>query len=267
MTTMAMARPVTTSQFGVLTAVSVALLAMTLVWALGEARMVEGQAAWVKPAKFALSFVVFFGTLAWVEARLSPRWRESALIRVVVVVMTAAFVGEMGWMILMAAEGQGSHFNFSTPLHATMYSLMGLGAFLLVLGVAVIGGVVLRDGDGRFSPAMRVAVGWGFVLTFGLTLVTAFTMGSVGRHVGLHPEGGAVIPLFGWSGVVGDLRPAHFLALHAMQAIPVAVWALRGRGGLRAVWVTMGLWSALTLALYAQAMAGLPLVPLSGSAG
>jgi hypothetical protein len=76
-------------------------------------------------------------------------------------------------------------------------------------------------------------------------------------------DGGAVIPLFGWSAVVGDLRPAHFLALHAMQVLPLAAWALRGRGGVGAVWVAGGLWTALTLAVFAQALAGLPLVALS----
>ncbi len=253
------------SRFGVLTAVSVALLAMYGVWATGETRIVEGQEAWVKPAKFALSFVVLFGTLAWVESRLSPAWRDSAVLRMTAAVMAVAMFGEMAWMTLMAADGQGSHFNFATPFHEMMYSLMGLGAFLLVLGVAVVGVVVLRDGGVRFSPAMRVAVGWGFVVTLVLTLITAFTMGALGRHVGVHPEGGAVIPLFGWSAVVGDLRPAHFLALHTMQAVPVAALALQGRGGERAVWIMMAAWSALTLAVYAQAMAGLPLLSLGGA--
>ncbi len=262
MTAMVMARPGEVSRFGVLTAVSVALLAMTLVWAAGETRMVEAQAAWAKPAKFALSFVAFFGTLAWVEARLSPAWRGSVLLRLVAGVMAVAMVGEMAWMTLMAASGQGSHFNFATPLHETMYSLMGLGAFLLVLGVAVVGVVVLRDRGARFSPALRVAVGWGFVLTFGLTVITAFTMGSIGRHVGLHPEGGAVIPLFGWSAVVGDLRPAHFMALHAMQVLPLVALALRERGGVAAVWAAGAIWTALTLAVFAQALAGLPLIAL-----
>jgi hypothetical protein len=259
MTAMVMARPGEVSRFGVLTAVSVAVLAR----ALFEGRMVEGQAAWVKPAKFALSFVVFFGTLALVEARLSPAWRESILLRVVAGVTAVAMIGEMAWMTLMAAQGQGSHFNFATPFHETMYSLMGLGAFLLVLGVAVVGVVVLRDGGAQLSAPMRVAVGWGFVLTFVLTLVTAFTMGSLGRHVGLHPADGAVIPLFGWSAVVGDLRPAHFLALHAMQVVPLAAWALQGRGGVGAVWAAGAIWTALTLAVFAQALAGVPLIALS----
>jgi hypothetical protein len=34
-----------------------------------------------------------------------------------------------------------------------------------------------------------------------------------GHHFGLHPEGVPTVALFGWSGVTGDLRPAHFAAL------------------------------------------------------
>lgn len=257
MTAAVMVRPAP-GRFAVLTAVSVALLAVCAVWAVGETRVVEGQAAWAKPAKFALSFVVFFATLAWVEARLSETWRESRLMRGVAGVMAAAMVGEMAYIIAMGAQGQGSHFNFATPFHEVMYTLMGIGAFLLVLGVAVVGVVVLRDGAATFSPAMRTAVGLGFVLSCVLTVVTAFTMGAVGRHVGLHPDGGAVIPLVGWSAVVGDLRPAHFLALHAMQAVPLAalVWDRRG-----VMWVAC-VWTGVTLAVYAQALMGMPLVAL-----
>lgn len=258
MTTAVMVRPYEGTRFGVLTAVSVALLAMCAVWALGETRVVEEQAAWAKPAKFALSFVVFFGTLALVEARLSEAWRQGWLIRGTAAVMAVAMLGEMAYMIAMAAQGVGSHFNFSTPFHETMYSLMGLGAFLLVLGVAVVGVVVLRDEGVAMSAPMRLAVGWGFVLTFVLTLLTAFTMGAIGRHVGVHPEGGAVIPLFGWSAVAGDLRPAHFLALHTMQALPLAALVTGRRG----VAVTGAVWTVLTLAVYAQALMGLPLVRL-----
>lgn len=258
MTAAVMLRPAP-GRFAVLTALSGAVLAVCAVWALGEARVVEGQAAWAKPAKFALSFVVFFATLAWVEGWLSEAWRESRLMRGVAAVMAAAMIAEMAYIVAMAAQGQGSHFNLTTRFHLVMYyGVMAAGAFVLVLGVAVIGAVVLRDRDGRFTPTMRFAVGWGFVLTFVLTLLTASTMSVIGRHVGLHPEGGAVIPLFGWSAVVGDLRPAHFLALHAMQALPLAALVWRERG----VAVFGAVWTGVTLAVYAQAMMGMPLVAL-----
>jgi hypothetical protein len=254
--------PVAPRPLEVLTAFSGALVVLAAVWGLAEARVVNAAEVWVKPVKFALSFVVFFATLAVVEERLTEAWRDGWLLRGTVGVMAVAMLGEMAYMTVMAAQGQASHFNFSTPFHDLMYSLMGLGAFLLVAGTGVFGVAVLRDRGAGFTPEMRVAVGWGFVLTFVLTLVTAFAMASMGRHVGLHPDGGAVIPLFGWSAVVGDLRPAHFLALHTMQALPLAAWALAGRGGVRAVWVAAAGWTALTAAVFAQALAGLPLIGL-----
>jgi hypothetical protein len=173
-------------------------------------------------------------------------------------VMAVSMMGEMAWMTLMAAQGQASHFNESSQFHETMYSLMGVGAFLLVLGVAVVGVMVLRDHAAVFTPALRIAVGGGFVLTFVLTLATAFTMGGIGRHVGVHPEGGAVIPLMGWSAVVGDLRPSHFLALHTMQALPLVALVT----GVRGVAVAAVMWTLLTLAVFAQALAWLPLVAM-----
>lgn len=244
--------------FAVLAAVSLGLLALSAAWALAETRMVEGQAAWAKPAKFALSFAVFAGTLALAAVRLSPAWREGRLIRVGAGVMTVAMLVEFAYIIAMAAQGQGSHFNNSTLFHQVMYGIMGFGAALIVLIAGVVGVAVLRDAEARFSPVMRVAVGWGFVLTSGLGLLTGAIMSIVGRHVGVHPEGGAVIPFFGWSAVVGDLRPAHFMALHAMQAVPLATLFL----GLRGVVVFAALWTGLTLALLAQALLGMPLVGL-----
>lgn len=244
--------------FAVLAAVSVALLVLSLVWALGETRLVEGQAAWVKPAKFALSFAVYAGTLSLAVVRLSPAWREGRLIRVGGGVMAVAMLGEFAYIIVMAAQGQGSHFNESTPFHQVMYGLMGLGAALIVLMGGLVGVAVLRDGQARFSPAMRVAVGWGFVLSFVMGLATGVALSTVGRHVGVHPEGGAVIPFLGWSAVVGDLRPAHFMALHAMQAVPLAASVL----GLRGVVVFAALWTGVTLALLAQALKGVPMVAL-----
>lgn len=74
-----------------------------------------------------------------------------------------------------------------------------------------------------------------------------------------------MLPHFGWSGVTGDLRPAHFAAFHAMQALPLlGLWLDRrgDRAPLRAVRIAAGLYGALTLAIFAQALMGLPLMPL-----
>jgi len=247
----------------VLAAFSLALAVLISGWALVETRLLNGVPVWAKPMKFALSFFVVFATLAIVEQRMSPAWRNGWTLRVTGVVMATATVGEMGYLILMAAQQAPSHFNFATPFTALMYSLMGVGAVSLVVGVAVYGWCFLRDADADAGPALRWGIGWGFVLSAVLTLATAGYMSSAGTHVGIAPPDAPRLPLLGWSGAVGDIRPAHFLALHAMQILPLAgAWFdRRGISVRRLKWLAAS-YAALTAAVFWQALAGLPLVRL-----
>ena len=249
-----------------LTAAAGALLLLTLLWGTFETRTLVGDPVWLKPAKFALSFVVTFGALALLQSRLSRDWADGWTIRGTAAVMATAFLGEMAYMTAQAARGEASHFNFSTPFNVSMYQLMGVGAVLLVLGIGVYGIVALLDRSARLSRAQRLATGLGFLATVLLTIPIAGYLGANSdHHVGVAPPGAPAVPFLGWSGAVGDLRPAHFLALHAMQALPLyALWRERGgrvarRGEIALVTVA---WVGLTLAVFAQALAGLPLVRL-----
>ena len=253
--------------FRALTALSVALLALALLWSVsGDPRMVTGGPVWMKPAKFALSFVVYFWTLALIRDRLSPAVRNGKTLGAIGAVMAVAYIAEMAWLFRQAARAAESHFNLSTPFEAMMYALMGVGAVLLVVGAGAIGWLARRDAGARMGPVLREGVWLGLVLGAGLTLVVAGTMSSgTSPHVGTPPEGAPTLPLIGWSGAVGDLRPAHFLAIHAMQALPLlALWLERRevRGGLRIVRLAAVGWTALTLAVFAQALLGLPLIDL-----
>lgn len=251
------------SQLAGLTAVSCALLLLTCAWAAFDPRLLGEAPVWAKPMKFALSFVVLFGTLALVERRLSPAWRNGWMLQVTVAVMTVAMIIEMAYMILMAAQQEASHFNFSTPFTTLMYSIMGVGAVSLILGVAIFGVAVLRDTAADFSPALRWGIGWGCILSFALTLVTAGYMSSAGVHVGIEATGSPTLPLMGWSGTVGDIRPAHFLSLHAMQVLPlVGLWFDANRIGVQRIrWVALA-YVAATAVIFAQALVGLPLIHL-----
>jgi len=250
--------------FAVLAAASAALLALALLWAGGETRVIDGDPVWLKPAKFAASFLVTFATMALVQERLSRPWAEGWTIRAVAAIMAAAFAGEMAFIYVQAAQGQASHFNYSTPFTTLMYGLMGVAAVLLVLGIGTLGAVTLMDRAAAMTPALRRATGLGLVASMLLTLVVAGWMSaSDGHFVGVPPEGARAVPVLGWSLAVGDYRPAHFLALHAMQALPLyALW--RERGGCAASPAEMTLaalaWSALVLATFAQALAGLPII-------
>ena len=249
-----------------LAAAAVTILLLTLLWGAFEARTLGYGPVWLKPAKFASSFVVTFATLALLQDRLSRGWAEGRTLGVTSAVMATAFLFEMAYITTQAARGEASHFNLGTPFHAAMYSLMGVGAVLLVLGIGVFGAVALLDRGARLSPGVRLATGLGFLATVLLTLpIAGYMSAGTGHLVGQPPAGAPTIPVLGWSGAVGDLRPAHFLALHGMQALPLyALW--RERGGRRAeageIALAAAAWAMLTLAVFAQALAGLPLIRL-----
>jgi hypothetical protein len=255
------------TQFQTLAVVAVVLLVLSVFWGFVDARTIEGVPVWMKPLKFALSFVFLFATIALVESRLSSAARNGWTLRVVGSVMTAAFLSVMAYMMYQAVRAEPSHFNVSTPFHRLMYeTVMAVGAVSLVLGTAVIGWIAKRDQGADLSPALREAIWIGFLLTFVLTMITAGYLGMNGGHfVGPHPDGAPTLPLFGWSGVTGDLRPADFAAIHAMQALPLlALWLDRNRqiGSVSTVRLAAAGYSVLTLAVFAQAILGMPLILL-----
>lgn len=254
-------------QFQTLTVVALVLLGLSAAWVLVDPRMVDGAAVGMKPLKFALSFAVLFATLSSIEPRLSRGLRDGWTFRVIGWVMATAFLSEMAYMIYQGALAEPSHFNLSTPFHAFMYTVvMATGAVLLVLGVGLIGWLVQRDRTADLGDGLRTGIVLGFGLTFVLTMITAGYLSTNGSHfVGQHPDGGAVLQLFGWSGVTGDLRPAHFAALHAMQALPLLGLWLDRRGSPNAA-RTVGIaalgYGTLTMIVFTQATLGLPLIPL-----
>lgn len=255
------------TQFQTLTVVAVVLLALTGLWGAVDPRLLDGVPVWMKPLKFALSFVILFGTIALLEPRLSEAVRNGWALRIIGWVMATAFLSEMAYMMYQAGRAETSHFNVSTPFHRMMYErVMAAGAVALVACAAVIGWIAKRDEGADLGPALREAIWLGFLLTFVLTMIVAGTLSVWGGHfVGVHPEGAPTLPLFGWSGVTGDLRPAHFASLHAMQALPLmALWLERGprTGSVRTIRIAALAYTGLTFAIFAQALVGMPLVRL-----
>lgn len=74
------------------------------------------------------------------------------------------------------------------------------------------------------------------------------------------------IPLFAWNQAGGDLRVAHFLGIHAEQAIPLMAIAFAKAGwrGRLPVVVAAFFWAALTIGLWISAMGGQPLIAIQG---
>lgn len=255
--------PARPNPFAELTAVAVAILALILAWSLLDERMVSDAQTWVKPAKFATSFVVHFATMAVIVAGMGEKSRSHAVVWTAAI-MATAFLSEMIYLIFQASQAEASHFNVTTQFHQIMYQMMGAGAVLLIAGPVIVAWVASREAGSAFGPATRSGLVWGAGLSFGLTLVVAgYLSTGVGHHVGTPSDNAATLPLFGWSAEVGDLRPSHFLSLHALQILPLAGLMLdrMGQPAGRLRYIALG-YAALTAAVFVQALAGLPLIRL-----
>lgn len=226
-----------------------------------DQRMLGDEPVWLKPFKFGISFLVLFATLGLAAGRLSDPIRKSLLLVGTAIAAGAAFTFEMAYIAAQAARQEPSHFNETTPFHEMMYGLMGLGATTLMASIVVVGAFAWLDRNARLDAGLRLGIGLGFLITAVLTTWVAGELAGNGRHVGVPGGDHARLPLFGWSMEVGDLRPAHFLALHAMQVIPlVGHLADRMGASTRPVWVASVVYGMATTAVFLLALHGVPLI-------
>lgn len=228
----------------------IALAALPLMAAYGlDDRLFQGDNVWLKPLKFHLALAVYTGTLALFAMLLPEATFASRRWRIYLGVVTICILAELLWIGGAAALGTASHFN-QTGIWAAFYSLMGVAAVTLTSLSLAMGVVFWR----HRADQLMLSVALGLVLTFVLTVPVAGTMASLPGHLVGTPLTGARFPLMGWSTEVGDLRLPHFLATHAMHAVPLA-----GLTGSRsAVWATAAGFTALTLWCFARALMGLP---------
>jgi hypothetical protein len=234
-----------------------------------DRRQILGLNPWIKPVKFELSMLVFLVTVAVLLWGLGPevgaggRWAQSRMW------MDWGFGISMAMEIvviaLQAARGVRSHMNFDTPLDTGLFATMGvfillntlMGAWLLVLWC-------------RTQAGLDAAVFWGIRLGLFALLagsIEGVRMVSNGGHTVGAADGLQGLAFVNWSTRFGDLRVAHFFALHALQIFPLVGLALastKWRTGVQvsgvfgfAVVYFAGLWW-----MFAQAMRGIPLVRL-----
>lgn len=224
-----------------------------------DPREIRGVSVWVKPAKFAASLAAWTLTMAWAWTALAPASRIGWPARIIVAGTLGFGVFEVGWIGLRAALGEPSHFA-TDALGAVAYGVMGLAALTGCLLAAGFGALVALRGNPAMEATMRAAVATGFVIAGLGGAATGFAISAnLGPYVGgLATDAGALPPFF-WSRSGGDLRVAHFVAIHAMQAIPLLAWALARAGAARpGAWIAAGAagWCALAIGAFAQAQAG-----------
>ena len=213
----------------VLAAAMGVLVVVCLVGLVVDPRESLGVNVWEKPLKFAISTAVYAVTWSWLIGQLQ-RFRRVAwwagtisaiLLLIELVIITGA-----------AAAGITSHFNVSTPFNTVLWSIMAASIGTLWVATFVVSIILFRNPLGDRARTLAIRAGAlialaGMALAFLMTGPTAAQLddwqGIAGAHTVGLADGGPGLPLLGWSTVAGDLRIPHFIGMHALQVIPLAL--------------------------------------------
>lgn len=243
----------------------VAALAVPTLLAYGfDDRLLHGVSVWSKPLKFEAALIAHFATLLLLAPLLSTKTMSSRLLRWSMLAAATMTVLEIAYITLQAARGRASHFNIDTPLEQTLYSAMGLGATVIVVGSAIFGWLIWRSrpagDDGK--TGVRTGAMLGLMIGSVLTLAIGGYLGSQTSHwIGGDLTDATGMPVTGWSTTGGDLRPAHFLATHMMQVLPVVgLLADRMRAPAALLWLATAVYVALIATIATRALMGVPLI-------
>ncbi|MEU4819086.1 hypothetical protein AB0G03_25870 [Micromonospora aurantiaca] len=252
-----------------------AMAVLTVVAAVGvvaDPRVLTSAPIWLKPLKFAISFVLYGVTLAWMLSLLPRRSRAAERAATVIVAMS---VLEMVVIVGQVLRGTTSHFNGTTTLNAVLFDVMGVAITVLFAAQFVLAVVLARrslpDRAGGYAVRLGLAVSLlGMLVAFPMVVQrpAGAAAGISGAHSVGVPDGGPGLPLLGWSTTGGDLRVGHFVGMHALQALPLlAILLDRFLGArldelTRARLVLVGgtAYAGLTLLVTGQALRGQPLV-------
>jgi hypothetical protein len=220
--------------------VMLAVLAGAVIGLAVDPRIITGAPAWLKPAKFAVSIAIYTFTLAWIFS-LIPEWPRTR--RIVGWTTAVTLVLEIVMIGLQAFRGTTSHFNVATLFDGVVFTVMGAAILVQTLSTVAVAVALWRH---QFADR---ALGWALRLGMTMTIVGALTGGLMTRPTpqqldaaragermtvaGAHSvggrDGGPGLPGTGWSTDHGDLRVAHFLGLHALQALPIVALVLARR--------------------------------------
>ena len=231
-----------------------------IVLILVDSTQIMGINRWIKPFKFYLSTAIFLWTIAIYLNQVRQYKRFSNVVSWGIIVI---FVLEMSAVTGQAVRGTTSHFNVANETDGLIFALMGVAISINTLLVFAMLIIYLRAKTG-LSPTLLWGMRLGLLLFLAGSVQGGYMSAQLAHTVGLA-DGGPGLPLTNWSTVAGDLRVAHFMGLHSLQAIPLFALAVERFRVSRSTLLTVGFaaaYFALFMLLFIQALLGRPLIAL-----
>ncbi|HET6935316.1 MAG TPA: hypothetical protein VFI72_10785, partial [Candidatus Angelobacter sp.] len=177
--------------------------------------------AWIKPIKFAVSFATFVWTVTlFLQVLVIPAWQRQ-LARYT---MLGSVIVEMLSLAAQAWRASAMHpsaIDFWITQATTAMVSVNTCLTIWLLGVFFGGRDRINIGDAAQVMAIRLSI-----IIFLLGNAIGGYMLARGAHTVGATDGGPGLPFVNWSVIAGDLRIAHFIAIHAIQLLPLFAWLL-----------------------------------------
>jgi hypothetical protein len=224
----------------------------------------HGANPWIKPIKFSLSFSTFVTTISlFLLALRLPAWQLRWARRVIAgsVALEIFSLGAQAWRAAHVASPGFADSVLSQLTNSMVMVNTAMVAWMMALLCA------RRVRTEVVDRPMLLALRSSIVIFLAGNAIGGYMLAR-GSHTVGAPDGGPGLPFLNWSTIAGDLRIAHFIALHAIQIVPLfayvlsqmaAVPALKQRRLAVAALATMV--SLAVGATFVQAALGRPVIP------
>ncbi|MQA87734.1 MAG: hypothetical protein GEV03_24705 [Streptosporangiales bacterium] len=174
----------------------------------------SGALSWRKPATFGISFGLTTATLGWVASYLPVRrglgWALAGL-------LGASTAYEVAWVSLQHARGVPSHFNDATTLDESLFIV---GAVAVAAAILVILATTVAAFTRTTAPVpMAWAIRSGLVALLGAQAVGVWML-MHGLAL-LDADANPATQSMSTYGAAGAMKFAHFVPMHAIQALAV----------------------------------------------
>jgi hypothetical protein len=200
---------------------------------------------WIKPIKFSMSFSTFASTISLLLLALQiPKWQLTLARRTIAASVSLEILS-------LAAQAWRSAYHLA-------------GHSLLDTSLAQMTNSVRTNGIDR---PMVSAIRYSIMIFLAGNAIGGYMLARGSHTVGVA-DGGPGLPFVNWSVIGGDLRIAHFIAIHAIQIVPLFAYILSQMAPIlpvkhrRMAVGTLAIVVSVTVgATFVQAALGRPLIP------
>jgi hypothetical protein len=178
---------------------------------------------WIKPIKFSMSFSTFASTVSLLLLALQiPKW-QLTLVRRTIATSVALEILSLAMQAWRSAYSLSGHSLLDTSLAQITNSMVMVNTAIVCWMLALFCAKRVRTDivDWPMVSAIRYSI----VIFLAGNAIGGYMLARGSHTVGIA-DGGPGLPFVNWSVIGGDLRIAHFIAIHAIQIVPLFAYIL-----------------------------------------